>query len=500
MFRISIRGMLLGCIVLTFIVSCTPEKDVENTVEVATGIQPDTLTYEEIAVPQVERDLPQIRERGKLLALTGYNSNSYFIYKGEPLGFEYELLKLLAEHLELELEVVIVKNLDQIFSYLNAGQGDIIAYNMSVTKERLQKVGFTNHHSLIRQVLVQKLPDNWRDMKIHEINRMLVTNPIDLIGKKIHVRKGSSYYHRLQNLSDEIGGDIDIVEASGEISTESLIAQVAKGEIDYTVADQNLALVNAAYYQNIDIRTFVSFSQRIAWAVRENSPELKSEIDSWLKKIKREPTYNLIYDKYYKNKRFFKQRVRSEYFTLTGGKISEYDDVIREQAATLNWDWRLLASQIYQESEFDPEATSWVGAKGLMQLMPATARMFKAGNLSDPNENIAAGVRYLKWLNKYWDEIPDSTERLKFILASYNTGQGHVQDARNLTVKYKKDPNIWTDNVEEFVLKKAQERYFNDEVVKYGYCRGEEPVGYVIEILERFNDYQKLVVDDQVLR
>ncbi|MEL6824515.1 MAG: transglycosylase SLT domain-containing protein, partial [Calditrichota bacterium] len=284
----------------------------------------------------------------------------------------------------------------------------------------------------------------------------------------------------------------------GEVSTESLIAQVSRGEIEYTVADQNLALVNAAYLQNIDIRTFISFSQRIAWAVRENSPELKDEINSWISKVKRAPTYNIIYDKYYRNKRFFKQRVRSEFFTLTGGKISEYDEIIQQYADSLSWDWRLLASQIYQESEFDPEAMSWVGAKGLMQLMPATAKMFNAGNLSDPEENISAGVRYLRWLDRYWDAIPDSTERLKFMLASYNAGQGHVEDARNLAKKFKKDPNIWDDNVETYILKKAEERYFNDEVVKYGYCRGAEPVGYVKEILERFNDYQKLVLNEEL--
>ncbi len=467
----------------------------ENTdqpVQQATSDVP-TPEFREITQPQVEIDLGQIRERGKLLALTGYNSNSYFVYKGAPLGFEYELLQRLAKHLKVELEVVIVQNLDQIFSFLNEGKGDIVAYNMTITKERLEKVNFTNHHSLIEQVLVQKLPDNWRKLKRHQIDKRLVTNPVQLIGKQIHVRKGSSYYHRLQNLSDEIGGDIDIVEVPGDVGTEELISKVSTGEIEYTVADENLAKINAAYLQNIDIRTRVSFSQRIAWAVRHNSPSLKEEINRWIRKVKLAPTYNTLYDKYYKNKRFFNQRQESEFFTLTGDKISPFDELIKEGASQLNWDWRLLASQIYQESQFDPKAKSWAGAQGLMQLMPATGREFGVKNVHDPADNIATGTKYLKWLERYWRDIPDSTEQLKFILASYNAGPGHVEDARNLARKFGKDPNIWHGHVEEYILKKSQEKYFNHPIVKYGYCRGEEPVGYVNKILGRYQDYATLI-------
>ena len=161
----------------------------------------------------------------------------------------------------------------------------------------------------------------------------------------------------------------------------------------------------------------------------------------------------------------------------------------------MGWDWRLLASQIYQESQFDPNARSWAGAGGLLQLMPATAREFGATRISDPKDNLGAGTKYLKWLLNYWKDIPDSLQRIKFVLGSYNTGQGHVEDARRLTQKFGKNHDQWDDNVAEYLLKKSQEAFFNDEVVQFGYCRGEEPVNYVYEILERYQHYQNFAAE-----
>lgn len=478
--------------------NCQPAESNANEIEEANTKTEEANTkvelpaVRELLEPTVNIGLKEIKARGKLIALTAYNVNSYFIYKGEPMGFEYELLKNLADHLGVELEIEIVNNLDQIFNDLNLGKGDIIAYNLTITKDRLRKVSFTDPHSIIRQVLIQRLPGKWWEMKRHEIDKMLVTNTIDLIGKKVYVRKESSYYSRLLHLSDEIGGDIEIVEVPGDITTEELIRQVSEGKIDYTVCDENLALINQVYFPNIDINTPISFPQRIAWAVRKNSPMLEQAVDEWLSDLKRGPTFNVIYNKYYQDKRSFEQRVKSEYFSSTGGKISPYDEIIKTEAQKLDWDWRILASQIYQESQFDPKAKSWVGAAGLMQLMPRVAKEYGVTNINNPRQNITAGVGYLRWLNEYWKEIPDSLERMKFIFASYNAGLGHVQDARRLAEKHDKDPNKW-ENVAEFIVKKSQEKYYTDEVVQYGYCRGEEPVNYVSEIFARYDHYQRFI-------
>ena len=185
--------------------------------------------------------------------------------------------------------------------------------------------------------------------------------------------------------------------------------------------------------------------------------------------------------------------IKSELFSKTGGKISIYDDLIRENAVRLNWDWRLLASQIYQESGFDAKAKSWAGGTGLMQVMPRTGKEFGITNLYDPKQNILAGTRYLEYLNNLWKEIPDSSEKTKFILASFNAGQNHISDARKLAEKYGKDPNIWQGNVDEYLLKLSKRQYFIDPVVKFGYCRGSEPYKYVNEIFERYEHYKRFI-------
>jgi membrane-bound lytic murein transglycosylase F len=126
--------------------------------------------------------------------------------------------------------------------------------------------------------------------------------------------------------------------------------------------------------------------------------------------------------------------------------------------------------------------------------MPSTAERFGIDSLSSPQKHIEAGVKYIQWLDGILlDKITDREERIKFVIAAYNVGLGHVLDARRLAEKYKKDPNIWTGNVDYFILHKSNPEYYQDPVVKYGYCRGEEPYRYVTEILDRFKHYSNFI-------
>lgn len=325
---------------------------------------------------------------------------------------------------------------------------------------------------------------------LHQIENELIRSVIDLSGKTIHIRKGSVYKTRLQNLSGEIGGDIEIIEATGELTTDDLMRQVSDGSIDFTVADENFARINAVYYRDIDIETPVSLPQQTAWAVRYSSPDLLDAVNEWLESVKNEVDYYVIYNKYYENRRAFSVRYGSEYFPFTGGSISPYDQLLQEEAERLGWDWRLLAALVYQESQFRPRARSWAGAVGLMQLMPTTAREFGSTDPYHPEENIRAGVSFLIWLDEYWREfIGDERERLNFVLASYNVGHGHVQDARRLAAAYDADPDIWHSNVERFMLKKSNPEYYNTEIVQYGYATGVEPVRYVESVFDLYQHY-----------
>ncbi|NJM16045.1 MAG: transglycosylase SLT domain-containing protein [Bacteroidales bacterium] len=191
------------------------------------------------------------------------------------------------------------------------------------------------------------------------------------------------------------------------------------------------------------------------------------------------------------NKKSMANRRASEYFVIEKGRMSAYDEQIKRYSRDLGWDWRLLASLIYQESRFQPDVKSWMGAYGLMQLMPQTADRFGVDSTSTPEEQIVAGVKFLRWIDRRLrDVIIDEDERIKFILAAYNVGYGHVLDAMRLAEKYGKDPTQWDKNVDYYVLNKSNPEYFNDPIVKHGYCRGDEPYNYVYDILERFNHYK----------
>lgn len=436
-------------------------------------------------------DLESIKKRGKILVAVESNSINYFIYKGQPLGFQYELLKNFADSFHLPLEIVLSRSIDEDFELLMNNDIDVIATDLTITKDRRKFVDFTEPIYQTRQVLVQRKPDNWILLSKAQIEDSLVRNQLDLAGKQVTVPKSSSFFRRLLHLSDEIGDTIVVVETSNS-DVELIIQQVANGEIDFAISDEHLAMVNQMYFPNIDINTPISFPQNIAWAVRKNNDTLQSAIDNWLKNFKKTKTYHQLYVKYFKNPRAA-SLVKSDFHSLKGNKISPYDDLFRKYATSIGWDWRMLASLAYQESRFKSDLVSWAGASGLMQLMPVTAANFGIDNLFDPEQSIIAGVKYIKFLDKVFSDITDTTERVKFILAAYNAGHGHVIDARELAKKYGKNPNIWYKEVEFYLKKKSNPDFFKDEVVKSGYCRGEETVMFVKEVTERFEDYRKII-------
>ncbi len=434
-------------------------------------------------------DLSDIKSRGVLRAMTTYSATSYFLYRGEPMGYEYELLKRFADYLEVDLEIVVSDNIDSMFYHLNKGEIDLIAHGLTITQERKEDVSFSDYLYLVNQVLVQRKPENWRKMRWNRIERDLIKDPIELIGDTVSVRKNTSYFSRIKNLSDEIGGEINIDTLPGRLSTDEIIQMVVNGDIKYTVADNNIAAINASYYPILDITVPISFSQRIGWAVDKHSIELLAAMNEWIGEMKKETDYYVIYDKYFKNKRDFRRRVKSEFYSINNNRISEFDPLIRKYANEIGWDWRLLASLVYQESRFEPEASSWAEAEGLMQIMPGTAEELGIEDRSDPEQSLSGGTKYLFQLYSNFEDVPDSLERIKFTMASFNAGLGHLEDARRLAEKRGLNPNIWEGNVAEMILALSYPKSFNDPVVLYGYVRGIEPYTYLSQIFERYNHY-----------
>ncbi|WP_422104426.1 transglycosylase SLT domain-containing protein [Winogradskyella sp.] len=481
--KTTLKPYLLVLIALT-ISSCRQQ----NTAPL--DVDPD---YNPIVANSVDRDLEDIKKDGVLRALVVYSSTSYFLYKGQAMGFEYELLNILADHLNLELDLVISNDLDSEFEVLNRGDVDLIAHGMTITNQRKWEVDFTEHLYLTKQVLVQRKPDNYRQMSWSTLQKHLIHDAIELIDDTVSIRKNSAYYERILSLSNEIGGEIIVDTLDSKLTTPEIIDMVAEGKIKYTVADENLAKINASNQPILNIDVPISFSQRIAWVTRTKSVKFREVVDNWIKEEKKKTAYKVIYNKYFKNKRSFNRRIKSDYYSLKNNQISQYDAHIKTHAERIGMDWRLLASQVYQESRFDPSAQSWAGAKGLMQVMPATAESLGIKDISDPLESLRGGTNYLYQMYSYFDHIEDEHNRIKFALASYNCGYGHVLDAQRLAEANDLNPHIWTGHVDQMIKALSLPKHYNQPFIKYGYVRGSEPVAYVEQIFERYNHYNQFI-------
>ena len=397
------------------------------------------------------------------------------------MGFQYELAQQFAQSLGLKMEVKVARNVADMERKLINGEGDLIAYNLPITKEGKNRVTYCGNEIITHQVIVQQTGRQTPPLK----------DVTELIGKEVYVKPGK-YYERLVNLNQELGGGILIKKVTSDsIGVEDLIAQVSEGKIQYTVADNDIARLNATYFPNLNIHLSISFDQRSSWAVRRDCPLLAQAANEWQKNNATSPAYTASMKRYFETS---KSLPHSPILSLREGKISHYDELFKKYAKKINWDWRLLASLAYKESNFDTTAVSWAGAKGLMQLMPSTAHAMgmPPGKEQNAEESIKAAVKYLGITTKSFMQIPEP-ERIHFVLASYNSGLGHVLDAMALAEKYGKKKYVWKDNVEKYILLKSQEEYFTDSVCKYGYFRGTETYTFVRDIMGRYEQYKKKI-------
>jgi membrane-bound lytic murein transglycosylase F len=447
-------------------------------------------------ISNISFDLDSIKKRGRLIAVTDFNSTNYFIYRGEPMGFHYELLKSFSDHLGIDLEILAENIPDNAYLMLKSGKADILAVGLNAGSSVTEGIQLTEPIAETRQVLVQRKPASWRLLSRDDYERSLIRNIASLAKKKIYVQKGSSRVRQLHSLENEIYDTISVIEVP--LESEKLIQKVASGEIDYTVCDENVAVVNGTYYPGIDISTPVSLSESITWGLRSsNSDSLSKALNKWISAYRKTESYAVLYAKYFKNTRS-STIVRSDYYALNTGKVSRYDDMIRHFSTVIEWDWRLLASLIFQESRFRPDVRSWAGAYGLMQIMPVTGRNFGIDITSSPENNIKAGIQYINWLYSiFGPKISDENELINFILAAYNAGSGHILDAMKLTEKNGMDPEKWDGNVALWVLKISDPRYYNDTVVKNGYFKGRESVAFVSQVLNRYEHYKNIIPEEK---
>src|SRR3989440_4444400 len=246
-------------------------------------------------VEPISRDLAEIRKRGSLTVLAPYNSTTYFIYQGEPAGYEYELLGAFAKGLGVALKMVVVTDPKSLFPLLNSGEGDIGAGRLmppvgpTTALENQTPVSFTRALYRPEPVLVQQgeppsqagtgtekalKPGPADQMPEVDIQARLVTRPSQLAGRTVELPEQSPYHRTLIELSDEISGEIYVVETTGKIQDETLAQKVARGEIEFTVMQKNLADLKEAEFKNLTVRPILGQTQSVSWAVRKNSPDL----------------------------------------------------------------------------------------------------------------------------------------------------------------------------------------------------------------------------------
>ena len=414
-------------------------------------------------------------DKDTLRVVTQYDATSYFEYNGDPMGYDYELALALAEHLNLPLSVYVVNSDDEITDLLRRGMADISIFNSVETTDLKQEFNFVFPQEESYMVLVQL------------VKRDAITDVNGLADKQVWVKKNSIYHKRLRTLNNETGGKIIIRFAPDSVSTDDLMLQVANGLIPFTLSFRHKALLQKRFSRQLDIRVPVGFNQRNGWLIPKSNKALTDTILSWGKLESTKKLQARLQNIYWLNNPYFAFKK----VPFPKGAISPYDELFKQNAARIDWDWRLLAAVGYAESGFDSTAVSWAGARGVMQLMPGTALIYGVDSfdIENPAKNIAAGTEYIKYLDQLYQEIEDKEERIKFILASYNAGPARVLDAMALTKRYGKNPHIWFENTEFFLEKLDEVEFYRDSVVKYGSFGGTETLRYVPYVLDTYTRF-----------
>ena len=445
--------------------------------------QPEVVENEDVFVDTLTV-MQHLQERGKLVAVTNCEIINYNTEKPTPSGFEYELLSDFCKSNGLELEMIVNENLDSCFSLLDSCKVDVVAVGIGSNKDMKRRYLLTNPILMQRSVLVQRLPKDWNKMSTaNEVENQLLRSSVDLAGKTIHLPQGSHEVKLLEHLSDQIGDTIYIVECDS-LNSVDLVQAVSTGDIDYTVVEEYVARMASIGLKGLDTKLNVSVEQPLCWAIHNHDGDssLLVSLNSWIDNFEQR-NLNRILAKYVNKGNVFGNRKPK------ACELSGFDDIIKKTAKNIGWDWRLLASLIFQESRFRLDLESEKGAFGLMQLMPVVMEKYGIDYDATPEQQLEAGGKLLKYLGECFEnKVSDSAERVKFVLASYNAGLGHVYDAQRLALKYGSNPEVWDNNVDYFILNKS--KYYNDTCCRAGYLRGTETYRFVEEVLDRYYQYQ----------
>jgi len=453
------------------IVSCTKTQPERTTITLE---KPIVIARD--SINKIPEDVPVINpfKTHKLTLLITNNVNTFFLYKGESLGLEFELLRLFLKEKKISLEIKLIDDMEHIRDSLHATGAHMAAGTFIIPDEPMPNVLYSKPIYTTDLLLVK-----------HKDHTAAVTSP--------SVIRNAPYVKYLWDNNKNIEG-LTPIYVSDLTTKELLLKQVHFKEIESTIADANEVALMQAIYPDIVVEKVLAKNAPVGFMFHPKMDTLRIIYNKWLVKHKHTTDYRWIIKKYESLPQSISNLLKVAPIEEYTSKLSLYDELIKKHAEGIGWDWRLVASLIHQESHFNPKLRSWVGACGLMQVMPHTASVYGhvyGKNIFVPKSNIVAGTSYIRWLEKnfFKDSSIAFIERQKFIVASYNAGPGHIEDARALCVKYKLNPNIWEGNVEKMILAKSYPKYYRDAVCKYGYCRGYETSTYVKNIFNYYGRY-----------
>jgi membrane-bound lytic murein transglycosylase F len=413
----------------------------------------------------------------KVLAL--HSINSFFLYDGEEHGLEYELLQLYARHADLAIDIVTVENYKQMYDSIARGNFDMVMGTLFVNAAMDSITPFSNplyHSDVILATGRLEKADNALHLNV------------------IHHSPIHFWMHDNDSIFQRVKQSMRHLEM--ELSKEKALERVAHQEFKSVLVDKHEFSIMHSYFPQLTEHVVLQKGQPVAFAFNPHCKLLREDFNTWHSKNRQSANYAYTLKKYDDHSAFIKEKLKYEMPVIRKGIISKYDLLIKQYAKKESFDWKLIAAIIHQESRFRPQIKSPVGAYGLMQLMPSVAKTYKINfsNLSSPDLNIATGTHYFRWIYNHFDK-PEFTaeDKIKFSLASYNAGIGHVHDARALAIKYKMNPNVWSDNVEVMLLNKSTRKYYSDPVVKHGHCRGLETRVYVRNIMQYYEHYQNFL-------
>ncbi len=437
-------------------------------------------------------NLKAIRQRGRLRIITHFQSMEYFLAHGYEQGFEYDLARTFANELGVEVEAVLPPSRSAMQEWLRDGGGDLIISAQPLNQPLLPGLVHSRpYRTLADAVVVRRQDATWSS--IDKSNK--------LKGKSVSVVRKSLQYDSLLQLQQQ-GVTVRIHTLADDHSDHDLLESLASGLLSAVAVDEAFARqALRSHYHNLKIAFRLKSPRKVAWILPQGAPKLRKQLNRFLKRHyfsrleqrpRRSAHYNILYRHYFNHKHHPLWTNHAGASPKGNRLVSAYDHLVKKSATEYGLDWRLLLAVIYEESRFNPQAISPAGAKGLMQLIPTTFASFGRGGIFDTEENIRAGAAYIKWLFRlYRHSDLAEEEQIRLVLASYNAGMGHLQDARRLAAEFGWNKDRWHGGIKQALQLLMDEKYYAK--VRHGFCRGSETLTYVRRIMERYRLFKKFI-------